>query len=113
MIKVGQRYKPFSARLVNGGSLTQFSIPQGHKDKEGGYHQDGFINVLCKGQYPFYKGNGDQIEIKSISGVSVYKANGNQYVGVVADIDYISAKAVSLAKEDGGSWDDDIPEELL
>lgn len=112
MIRIGSKVKPFSARILRGGNLTQFSIPQSHTDQDGGYHKDGFINFLCKGDYSWKKG--DIIKITKINGVSIRKANGNQYVGVVGEIEYIRQKDAELEKPDGsGSWDDDIPEELL
>ena len=113
MVKVGNKYKPSLARQVWGGELTQFSIPQTHKDESGDIVRDGFINVLCKGVYPWVKDNGDQIEIKKITGASLKWYKGKPYFGITAEIEYHTARDLALAKEDGGSWDDDIPEELL
>lgn len=114
MIKVGQLLKPYSARLVSGGKKTQFSIPQYHKDEDGNFHKDGFINLVAKGNYPWVKGSNDVIKLVAVKSVSIWKANGNQYVGIAADIEYITAEQNPYDKPDGtGSWDDDIPDELL
>lgn len=114
MIKVGQTLKPYSARLVDGGKKTQFSIPQYHNDKDGNFHKDGFINIVVNGNYPWTKGCNDTIKLNKILAISIWKANGNQYVGIVAEIEYITQKQNPYGKPDGsGSWDTDIPEELL
>lgn len=112
MLKTGHKYKPSSMRTVKGG-LTQFSIPQTHFEKGNGYVRDGFINVLCKGSYPWIKDCDDHILIKQINGVSIRTMGDRLYCGIVAEIEYLTAREASLQKEGGGSWDDDIPEELL
>ena len=113
MIKVGRKYKPVSSRPVKGGAETQFSIPQSHRDSNGNLVYDGFLNILCTGKYPWVKGCGDMIEIKKIIGASRRTDNDKVFVGLICEIEYHTAKQMALAKEDGGSWDDDIPDELL
>lgn len=114
MIKVGQLLKPYSARVLDGGKKTQFSIPQYHRSKDGEIHKDGFINILVNGNYPWAKGSNDQIKLLEVLAVSIWKANGNQYVGIVAKIEYVTAEEDLYDRPDGsGSWSEDIPEELL
>lgn len=111
MIKLGQTYQPYSAKITKGGKYTSFSVAQKHRNpyKEG-YINDGFINVLVAGEYNFERG--DSIKITKINGAELRLWNGKQYFSIFAGVEYTPA-SVKLSEPNTDILNGDIPEELL
>ena len=111
MIKVGMKIRPYAARVTKGGEYTAFSLPQNHRNPNGsGLIQDGFINLLVKGEYDFEKG--DTIKVLKIDGAELRNWKGRQFFSLYGEIEYTSA-SVKLSEPNKDILDGDIPEEML
>lgn len=111
MIKVGMKFKPYSARVAKGGEYTSFALPQNHRNPNGnGLIPDGFINLLVKGEYNFERG--DIIKVLKIDGAELRNWNGRQFFSVYGEIEYTPA-SVKLSEPNQDILDGDIPEEML
>ena len=109
MIKVGKEYAPVSAKITKGGKYTQLTLGQQHRVGNK-YWNDGFINVLVKGEINWVRG--DVIKINEITAATLVSWKGKQYFSIYADVDYIP-----LLESKAGAFkqtlEDDIPDELL
>lgn len=110
MIKVGKTYKPSSVRYLKHGEIMRFDIPQSHRGADGKFVRDGFIQVMCYGDFDF--NDGDSITIKDITAVMVSLYEGKQYTAVQAEVEINTAEE-KKAGEHYENLLNDIPEELL
>ncbi len=111
MVKIGQTFQPYSAKITKGGKYTSFALPQKHRNPYAeGYINDGFINLLVPGEYNFERG--DTIKVLKINGAELRLWNGKQYFSLYGEIEY-KPSTVVLSEPNADILNGDIPEELL
>lgn len=104
MIALNKEYEPVNALTMRGGYIS-FGLPVRHHDGEK-YIEDGFINIVTKGEYDFHRG--DSITIKQITGANV---RSSKYFTIFAKIEYKS-KAQRKAEPNRELIDENIPDDL-
>lgn len=112
MFKFEKEYKPYKAE-IRGTDNTVFMVPQYHKDKDGNFCKDGFLNILTKGIYELNEGDSIIVRPKETTGIGMQK-NG-QYTNFT-----LYVKSVEVVRKEPTDKEvnnailrDDIPDDLF
>lgn len=112
MFKFGKEYKPYKAEF-RGTNNTVFVLPQYHKDQQGNFCKDGFLNVMSKGTYEL--GAEDKIIVykEDASGIGIQKYGQYQNMTLyVSKVEVVRAVPKEVEKNIA-ILEDDIPDDLF